>query len=405
MLLLAQSSTDIFYVGLSIFLVGNGLCTTCFNTILTQRFEQEDQRRESAFFFSYAAMNIGFSAGYIVSGFYDFSNQYQILFYIGAIVNLATLLITIHYWSSFRDASTVLIHLKNKSELIRRTVIGSTITFLLVPSLYLGFHSALASNALVAALSVLMFFVILYLGINQKQQRDKYRIFTYLILAVTSILFWTIYFTGPMGVTLFIKNNVDKKLFGIEIATQWILNINAFVIIIGAPLISIVIKKLQNKGIPISTSFQFSAAFILLSASFFLLSGGIIFSTNEGYSSILWIIGYFITQGMAELLIAPVGFAMIGRIAPAKSHGILMGTWLMISGVSASLSQYLSNAMVKSESSNPLLTNSDYFNVFKGLGICALLGAIFLYAISPKLKKFIETKNKNMPRETLVSIP
>lgn len=226
---------------------------------------------------------------------------------------------------------------------------------------------------------------------------------TFLILTVTSILFWMIYFTGPMGVTLFIKNNVDKHLFHYEMATQWILNINAIVIIIGAPLLSIVLTRLQAKGYNVSVTKQFIWAFLILAGSFFLLSSSILSANKHGYVSVYWVMLHFTTQAIAELLIGPVGYAMIGRISPPQLQGVLMGTWMMVSGVSASLSHYFSNAMTKEESTNPLLSNGDYQHVFNQLGIWALLGAVFLYLIAKRIKPVIEQKTDSGLSETITA--
>lgn len=394
--ILALSVESLLYLGLSLFLVGCGLNTTAYNSILTQRFAPDDNRRDKAFFFSYSAMNVGFCAGYIISGFFDYSNQYQTLLYGSIIPNVITLLLMWGYWSNLSDRNTPLLNVKRNELLNFKKSIGWVIILSLIPFTLLCFHKAPFSNGVVVGLSVIMFFAILYLAYQQKSILDKQKIMTFLILTVTSILFWMIYFTGPMGVTLFIKDNVDKHLLHYEIATQWILNINAIVIIIGAPLLSKVLLGLQKKKLNVSVTRQFTWAFLILASSFFLLSGGILFANEHGYISVYWVILHFITQAIAELLIGPVGYAMIGKISPSQLQGILMGTWMMVSGVSASLSHYFSNAMTKGESSNPLLSNSDYQHVFNQLGMWALLGAVFLYLIAKKINHVIEKKDSGL---------
>lgn len=94
---------------------------------------------------------------------------------------------------------------------------------------------------------------------------------------------------------------------------------------------------------------------------------------------------------------------MIGRIAPVKLQGILMGTWMMVSGVAASLSHYFSNAMVKTQATDPLLTNADYLHVFDLLGVWALTGSIFLYFISGKIRDLIDDR-KHMAAETVKAV-
>ena len=394
LLCLAQAETSALYLGLSLFLVGCGVNTTCYNSILTQRFKADDTRRERAFFLSYAAMNVGFCAGFVFSGFFDFSNQYQNLFYASVAINILTLLLAIIYWSSITDVNTPLVRISNRSLLLSKNIIGLAAIILFIPLLMWGFNFANLSNGIVVGASIAMFFVILSLAFRQKLRTDKLKIMAYLILTVTSIIFWMIYYTGPMGVAIFIKNNVDKHLFGYKMATQWLLNINALVIIAGAPLLSSLISRLQSKGFNVSTSMQFVSAFIILALSFGLLACGIIFANGHGYTSIYWVVAYFIAQGCAELFIGPVGYAMIGKIAPAHLQGILMGTWMMVSGVAASISHYFSNAMMKTTATDPLLTNADYLQVFQQLGAWALGGALFLYLLSNKIGSFIDSVDK-----------
>ncbi|EEZ95967.1 peptide MFS transporter [Legionella longbeachae] len=387
------------YIGLSFFLIGCGLNTTCYNSLLTQRFQAEDTRRDKAFFWSYATMNIGFFAGFIISGLYDQSNHYEQLFYVCAIINILTVFLIVYSWKSLSDQGTSLSQDKNTRT---KNLLGIIGILILIPVLNRSFNSASLSNYLVIVMSIIMFFVILLLGFKQKTKIDRQKIMAYLILTVTSIVFWMIYFTGPMGVTHFIKNNVDKHFWGYELPTQWILNINSILIIIGAPLMAFIISKLQSRGYKLTISTQFLWAFITLCLSFLFLGCGIFYANALGYIGVSWVVLHFIAQSIAELLIGPVGYAMIGRIAPIKLQGILMGTWMMVSGVSASLSHYFSNAMVKAESSDPLLTNVDYLHVFIQLSIWALIGAVFLYLISEKIRGLID--NVNEPKDSPIEV-
>ncbi|HBD7051795.1 TPA: MFS transporter [Legionella pneumophila] len=394
-LCLVFPETPSLYLGLSLFLIGCGLNTTCYNTILTQRFSSSDPRRDKAFFMSYSTMNIGFWAGFICSGFYDASNHYEEIFYASIATNIITTLLVLYCWKNITDINTALA--LNPAQKQRIKGIGGILfILLLIPVLNICFKLPDFSNGLVITISVLMFFVILFIRNNQKILSDRQKITAFLILTITSTVFWMIYYTGPMGITLFIKNNVDKQLLGFEIPTQWILNINSVVIIIGSPLIALLISKLQNKGYTFSVSTQFIWAFLFLTISFFSLSCGIHFANEAGYTAFSWIILHLVTQAVAELFIGPVGYAMIGRIAPNHLQGLLMGSWMLVSGVSASLSHYFSNSMIQSESSDPLLSNSDYYHVFNELAVWGLAGALFLYLIAGRLRLFMnERSNKN----------
>lgn len=173
-LIFSQAST--LYLGLSLFLVGCGLNTTCYNTILTQRFDPDDNRRDKAFFMSYSAMNVGFFAGFIISGFYDYSNQYQQIFYASLFINIITLLLMAFSWADLADKNTPLMELKDRSSRRLKHLLGIIGTVLLVPFLMVCFNSADFSNGMVLVVSIIMFFVIVFLGQKQTLKADKQKL-------------------------------------------------------------------------------------------------------------------------------------------------------------------------------------------------------------------------------------
>src|SRR6201996_8967031 len=77
---IAAGSAPLLYWGLALFLTGSGLNVTCINMMLTQRFTPEDPRREGAFLWNYAGMNVGFFVGFIVAGYYQETQSYSTLF-------------------------------------------------------------------------------------------------------------------------------------------------------------------------------------------------------------------------------------------------------------------------------------------------------------------------------------
>ena len=390
--LLTIVSTKFLYIGLSLFLIGCGINTTCLNTMLTERFSTNDTRREKAFFINYSAMNAGFFAGYMFSGFFDGGNEYQNLFWIGFIVNLVTIIFIFLAWGSLKDR----VELTSSNNIINKRVFTYIGLFCLVPIIIFCLQHSDLSNHLVMTISVLTIGIIFIISFRQKQKIDTQKIHAFLILTITSIIFWMIYYTGPMGITLFIKNNVDRNIGTFTVATQWVSNINSIVIIGGAPLVAVLIDKMKAKGFNITITKQFIGSFVFLAASFYCLSLGILSSNAQGYTNLSWLIVHIILQGLGELLIGPVGYAMIGKIAPKNLQSILMGTWMMVSGVSASLSHYFSNMMVKSNAINPIITNIDYYHVFNQLGLWALLGAIVLLVLSSMLNRHIEKEGETI---------
>src|SRR4051812_15387105 len=97
---IAIGTTGLFYVGLGLFLTGSGLNVTCINMMLTQRFAPEDNRREGAFLWNYAGMNIGFFIGFTAAGYFEGKENYSGLFLFATIGNFVAIVLAAFTWKS-----------------------------------------------------------------------------------------------------------------------------------------------------------------------------------------------------------------------------------------------------------------------------------------------------------------
>jgi len=375
--MLLNYANQYVYLGLSFFLIGCGLGATCINCLITQQFDSdEDQLRERAFFYNYSAMNIGFLAGYIMSGIIDIKDSYEDLFVVSNLVNIITVFFIIKSWKYFEKRSG-----KTKWDIKKRTF-GIMIVILLVPILYIGSYFSVIANSLILLVGAAALFYITFLGYITKNRSEGRAMYSFVFLALASIIFWMLYFVGPMGVAQFLKYNVNIYIGSYYIPPQWIMNLNSIFVIVGSPLVLLFFNKLRKRKIQVSVSMQFVFSLLFIALSFVPLIVGILNSNTEGLTDISWVVAHYLFQALGELLIAPVGYAMIGHLAPEKLQGLMMGTWMMASGISATLSNYFSNLMNRSESVNPFISNEHYMNTFVQLGLYALVGALILWFFS-----------------------
>src|SRR3954452_4564322 len=99
----------LFYVGLGLFLTGSGLNVTCINMMLTQRFTPEDPRREGAFLWNYAGMNVGFFIGFSVAGHFQATESYSNLFIFATLGNFGAIVLAFFNWKTLTDRHSVLL--------------------------------------------------------------------------------------------------------------------------------------------------------------------------------------------------------------------------------------------------------------------------------------------------------
>jgi len=90
---IATGTESALYGGLALFLTGSGLNVTCLNMMLTQRFAPEDNRRETAFLWNYAGMNLGFFIGFAVAGHYQLTEDYRSLFLFATVGNFLAIVL------------------------------------------------------------------------------------------------------------------------------------------------------------------------------------------------------------------------------------------------------------------------------------------------------------------------
>lgn len=392
-IILSFFSEQLLYAGLGAFLTGAGLNVTCINCMLTQRFRPNDSRRETVFLWNYAMMNIGFLAGFTISGYFQLSHRYEQLFLLAALGNLFALFLSLLCWEGIKDKTTLLVSLA-KEEKKKKRRIGMVWLIGLPIVLTQLTHYASLANKIVIVSGIAIFISILFLAYKEDDKKSREKILAFLILTVLSTVFWMLYQTAPMGMMQFIEHNVDRHWMGAVIAPQWFQNINSVCIIIGGPLLGVILTTMRAKGFQVNIPTQFTFALLLIGVAFIILPLGIEKADVYGYVSPSWIISCYVLQSIGELLISPIGYAMVGALAPMRYQGVMMGAWMLDSGFAATLSVYSSNMMVKGQTSVlPLATNNNYSAVFFQLGLIALAAGLLLALMIPKLKKLIREDN------------
>jgi POT family proton-dependent oligopeptide transporter len=395
-------SLNNLYLGLAVYLSGTGLNVTCINCMLTQFFKPTDKRRERAFLWNYSGMNLGFLIGFTISGFYEKASDYSSLFLIGAASNLLTFIIVLLTWKILKDQKTFFSSLNFKKRTLFR-FFGLLLIATIITSLIWLLRYSSFSNKVILIGGGFMFFVIVFFAITQPTKIAKEKMWAFLILCFMSLIFWTLYLTIPMGLTLFIEHNVNREIFGFTIEPQWALNINSIIIIFGGPIMAYLYKHLRKKGFNITIPIQFTLALFLIGLGFILLGVSINFANEKGFVSFSWILFSYILQSIGELCISPIGYAMIGQLIPHKIQGIMMGTWMMLSGIAAVFANIFSKmAIGVSTKTDPLTTNPYFFKTFNLLGISTVIAGIITLCLVPFLHKLI--KEKKHPTETS-SIP
>ncbi len=391
-----------FYLGLGVFLAGCGLYATSINAIMLQRFKPSDQKRELASFWLYSGMNLGFFIGHTVSGYYHLKGDYHSLFITAIFASVISLILLLLNWHKFDDITTEFNHYSRAKQ--RKGVIASLLSAcILVPFVVLSLKNNMASSALVIILAVMVFTGLFISITKERNPIDKNKLIAFVVLAIAGITFWSLFFIGPLGLTLFIKDYVNQNLFGMIIPPQWFHNINTVIIVLGGPLLAIWFQKKRQQGNDLSAPLLFSIALLLVGSAFAILPLGIYLSSNH-LVSMSWIVLSYILQTLGELFLSPVGVAMIGQLAPKGKQGLLLGVWSMVSGIASMISKSLSQLMIlPNQTSISDVGIQQYSKIFAEVGVVTLVAGVILLLLVPRLKYLMGLTPKQPLKASLSS--
>jgi len=385
---IATGSLAGLYWGLAMFLTGSGLNVTCLNMMLTQRYAATDPRREAAFLWNYAGMNVGFFIGFTAAGWYQLDERYGALFIFATLGNLAAIVLAAWHWRTLADLDTPLLA-TDRATWRRRFLLGSLVLLGLVPLVALMLQHPGPTEALLKAVCAAVALALGWLTWRHPNAAERRRMLAYLLLALGSLVFWSLYQMAPNGLQTYAEHNVDRMVAGFEISPQWIQNINTAAIVLGGPLMAWGFARLRTRGWRIDVPQQFAASLLLMGAGFLALPLGIHLAGADGRAAFVWIFVSYLLQSLGELLISPVGYAMIGRLAPRQHQGLMMGAWMLVTGLASLFAGDFSGLLPEPAGSTPLATNPAYAALFERLGWGSVATGAALIALTPLLRRLI----------------
>ena len=227
----------------------------------------------------------------------------------------------------------------------------------------------------------------------------------YLILTIGSLMFWSLYQMAPNGLMLFAVHNVDLMVGPVKIQPQWIQNINTVCIVLGGPIFAALFVRMRARGWRIDIPQQFAASLLLMASAFFILTLGIKLAGTDGKSAFVWLFLNYVLQSIGELLLMPVGYAMIGKLAPRQYQGIMMGSWMLVTGLASLFAGDFSGMIPNPTGSTAVATNPGYAELFTELGLGSLAVGIALIVLIPFLRKLITDKAESPLVEAATVVP
>jgi POT family proton-dependent oligopeptide transporter len=388
------AALNVFYLALSLIVVGVGFLKPNISTIVGQLYSKDDPRRDSGFTIFYMGINLGSFAATIICVYLGETYGWRYGFGaagIGMLFGLLTFTKGLKYLRGLAEPPNVEVlsekiwGLISREHLIYLTAILSLSVFWLVIQ-----HEPVVFAAQQILLIVSGVGLIAYAAL--KGSREEFQqMLVLMVLIGSTIVFWALFEQAAGSMTLFADRVVERNIAGIEITAGQFGALNAgFIIMLALPFAALWVwleKYRLNPNIPI----KFALGIIQAGLGFGVLVFGAQFPDEAGKISLWWLVLAYLIHTTGELCLSPVGLSAVTKLAIHRVVGLSMGVWFLATALSETLAMRLGKLAAIDTHSGELSSVSDnliiYTQLFEFLMWIGIGTGIVVLLISPLLKR------------------
>ncbi len=179
--------------------------------------------------------------------------------------------------------------------------------------------------------AVLFFGWVIAFGGHDAAERDKIKaIFWFFVLAV---FFWAGFEQAGSSLNLFAREYTDRSLGSWTYPASWLQSVNAFFIVVLAPVFGSLWVWLAKRNANPSTPVKFALGLLLLAAGFLVIAWGAVNASTTAPAAATWLVVMYFLHTVGELALSPVGLSAMTKLAPANRVSQMMGIWFVATSV------------------------------------------------------------------------
>jgi POT family proton-dependent oligopeptide transporter len=385
----------LLFFSLGVIATGNGLFKANPNNLVSRLYEDDSSKLDGAFTLYYMSINIGAFISQMLTPWIRVHYGWHWAFLVcalGLVIGIA----------QFRLQRRLVAHLGSKPDFepLRlgrlAAVIGGTLALAVVIA-FIVQHVAVARAIVWLSGAVLLGLFALLISRGNRSERSG--LYAMLLLTAQTMLFFVFYQQMSTSLTLFAVHNVTLDFLGYQVPPEQFQVLNPFWIAILSPLLAVLYARLGRHHRDPSVAGKYAWGFALLALGFFVYA----FSGNyavEGMVSPWWMVGGYFLQSLGELLISGLGLAMVARYIAPSSRGLMMGAWLLATGISQYIGSFVANyASVPADITEPVETLPLYTHLFWVLGWVAVGGTVAAVLLLPLMHRLDARHHPAEPSE------
>lgn len=391
---------QIFYLSLALIITGVGFLKANISTLVGAMYERQDPRRDSGFTLFYVGINLGAFLGAVICGLLLEYGGFSWGFGAAGLGMLAGLLTFVRgrHWFQGADAPPAPENLKKSIfagiRLEWLIYIGSLGCVLVFWVLLQTPH--LVGGILSAALFVMTAVVIGY-ALLRSAPEDRDRMLVCLFLMSYQVIFWSLFEQTGSSLNLMADRNVNRVVFGVELPAAVFQSVNAFFIMLLAPLFALLWVALAKRGLEPSTPMKFALSLIQLGLGFLCLVYGAGLATSPSEVALVWLLLLYLLHTTGELCISPVGLSMTTKLSLPEVAGMMMGCWFLASAagnyVSGIIAAMAGAGRLAGETVSAAEALSGYIMVYSAVGWYSIGAGLVALLLVPLLRGWMHGIN------------
>lgn len=335
-----EGSTSMFFLGLSLIVVGSALFSTNLKALVGQLYEENDPRRGSGFTLFYAGINLGGFLAAVSCGYVAQIYGWHAGFGLAALGMFLGLGVLFKYCYLLMNKGDTPASVPRRTSLV---CMGSILALVILLVLLIQNHEFLLPILPMAGLILIS--VVIYRSRNHEAFQKILSLCGFICLYMG---FFVIEDLMGSLLMVFCENKVDRLVGGIEIPSSSLVAMNPLTIIIIGPLLAMMMRRFKTNQQAESVVRMNSFAFMFLGLAFGILYLGTQNIDSAGLVPILYVVICFALIAIGELFIAPTLYSYCSAIAPLALKGQMMGLVVLGRSYASLLSGMLGKAVVTS---------------------------------------------------------
>jgi POT family proton-dependent oligopeptide transporter len=386
----AEKGTEwLLFGGLTLLVIGNGFFKPNITSTIGRFYQQGDPRRDRAFTIFYMGINTGAFIAPLTCGYVAETQGWRYGFLLagcGMVTGLVIFLtasargILQNYADPPANAPTKVGPLPASATVY----VGS---LLAVPLVALLIWQNTAVDVILGVIGAAVIGYMLFLSFRYPTE-ERQRIWVIVVLLFFTIVFWGFFELAGSALNVFTDENVDKTVFGSDIPASVFQAVNAFFIMVFAPVFTVMWGFLARKNLEPNAPVKFSFGLLGIGLGFLVMNLGKGAAT-AGIVPLVFLILLYLLHTLGELALSPVGLSLVTKLAPAKIVGFMMGFWFLSSAIAHQAGKWIAGLMAVDSNAPPEVRLDKSIEVFNLVGLFALGSGVLLLVLSPVLKKWM----------------